>query len=129
MVPVLVQGAEMPPPAQLPEELSALGRRNAIELTDAGWSRDTDHLIATLRERLPASERRRRERRGFRVAVAALVLMCTGGAVAALALSGGSDDADRGKPKLEVKGTAPVAGEPDLRGGHRRKGVGRPAGG
>ena len=47
VVPVLVHGAEMPSPEQLPEPLRSLGRRNAMVLSDAGWARDVDRLIVT----------------------------------------------------------------------------------
>ncbi len=61
VIPVLVEGASMPSSDELPEELKALGRRNAIELTDKRWKYDVGELETTLRQLLglpaPASMR------------------------------------------------------------------------
>lgn len=48
VIPVLVQGARMPRPEELPEALEELARRNAIELSDARWDYDVGRLIETL---------------------------------------------------------------------------------
>ena len=53
-IPVLVEAAEMPLRDQVPESLSALLRRHAIELTNSRWAYDVRRLIETL-ERLQAS--------------------------------------------------------------------------
>jgi len=50
VIPVLVQGASMPRAEELPEDLAALRRRQAIELHDTNWSSDVKHLIAVLEE-------------------------------------------------------------------------------
>lgn len=52
VIPVLVEGAEMPGAETLPEELKPLARRNAIELTDKRWEFDVSTLIETLRKAL-----------------------------------------------------------------------------
>jgi len=52
VIPVLVEGAEMPGADALPEELKPLARRNAIELTDKRWEFDVSMLIDTLRKAL-----------------------------------------------------------------------------
>ena len=52
VIPVLVEGAQMPEPADLPEDLQPLCRRNAIELTDKRWSFDVSQLIETLKKTL-----------------------------------------------------------------------------
>ena len=52
VIPLLVQGARMPRPQDLPEDLSALSRRNALELSDARWKYDVDQLIAALEKTL-----------------------------------------------------------------------------
>lgn len=52
VIPVLVEGAEMPGSDALPEELKALARRNAIELTDKRWEFDVSTLVDTLRKAL-----------------------------------------------------------------------------
>lgn len=48
VVPVLVQGARIPDKDQLPDDLSALARRNALELSDVRWQYDVGRLIRTL---------------------------------------------------------------------------------
>jgi TonB family protein len=55
VVPVLVRGAKMPPPEQLPEELKELAYRNCIELTHARWKSDIGLLVEALRHSLPAT--------------------------------------------------------------------------
>ena len=48
VIPVLVAGAQMPDPDDLPEGLRALTRRNALELSDMRWRYDVGRLNATL---------------------------------------------------------------------------------
>jgi TIR domain-containing protein/PASTA domain-containing protein len=50
VVPVLVEGAEMPPTDELPEELKRLTRRQAVELRDSRWDADVEALLAALAE-------------------------------------------------------------------------------
>ena len=45
LIPVLVEGAEMPSAEELPEPLRPLARRQALEITDAGWRSDSDQLL------------------------------------------------------------------------------------
>ena len=52
VIPVLVEGAEMPPGDRLPDDLKALSRRNAIELTDKRWEYDVSQLVDTLHRAL-----------------------------------------------------------------------------
>jgi hypothetical protein len=52
VIPVLVDGAQMPEPNELPEDLQPLCRRNAIELSDKRWSFDVSQLIETLKKTL-----------------------------------------------------------------------------
>jgi serine/threonine protein kinase/N-acetylneuraminic acid mutarotase len=51
VIPLLVAGARMPHAEELPEELRALTRRNALELSDMRWRYDVGRLMGTL-ERL-----------------------------------------------------------------------------
>jgi hypothetical protein len=44
VIPVLVDGARLPPREELPESLLALRRRNAFELSDRRWDYDVDEL-------------------------------------------------------------------------------------
>jgi len=55
VIPVLVQGASMPGAAELPDDLAALTRRNAIELHDTNWNSDVQNLIDKLERMLPIS--------------------------------------------------------------------------
>lgn len=59
VIPVLVQGAQMPNPQDLPEDLRPLSRRHAHELSNQRWNHDIDRLIRTLER---AFEKRRAAR-------------------------------------------------------------------
>ena len=48
VIPILVEGAEMPKVGDLPDDMKALGRRNAFDLAHKRWSRDVAHLISHL---------------------------------------------------------------------------------
>lgn len=49
VIPVLVEGASMPRPEELPPDIAALTRRNAIELSDNRWPADVDRLVQTIK--------------------------------------------------------------------------------
>jgi hypothetical protein len=49
VVPVLVRGARVPHPDELPEDVKQLAYRNAVELTHARWKSDVQVLIRALR--------------------------------------------------------------------------------
>jgi hypothetical protein len=51
-IPVLVAGGRMPSREDLPEEVRAITRRNALELSDMRWRQDVGRLISTLDELL-----------------------------------------------------------------------------
>lgn len=55
MIPVLVKGARMPEPNDLPESISALAHRQAIELTDSRWEEDVNRLIQSIEPFLRAN--------------------------------------------------------------------------
>ena len=64
VIPVLVQGAPMPAPAELPDDVRAIATIAAHELSDSRWDYDMDRLIAVLDELVqpvpgPALARRR----------------------------------------------------------------------
>ena len=48
VIPVLVQGAEMPSSDDLPENIRPLARRNGIELSATRWRTDVERLIKEL---------------------------------------------------------------------------------
>ena len=50
VIPVLVHGAPMPAPADLPESLQDLAYRNCVELTHTRWNSDVEAFSRTLRQ-------------------------------------------------------------------------------
>ncbi|MDQ3742818.1 MAG: SUMF1/EgtB/PvdO family nonheme iron enzyme [Acidobacteriota bacterium] len=66
VIPALVEGAQMPRPQDLPEDISPLARRQAYYLRDISWRRDVDELIGILDKTLD----RRREARHIAAQVA-----------------------------------------------------------
>jgi len=48
VIPVLVEGAVMPTASELPSDLEALTRRQAVELRDARWNADVESLTGVL---------------------------------------------------------------------------------
>lgn len=75
VVPVLIQGAEMPTSADLPPELQPLVRRNALEVSDTRWQYDISQLIELLK---------RIERAKDEIAARGAVVQPTGGGMAAV---------------------------------------------
>jgi hypothetical protein len=55
VIPVLVQGAEMPVTADLPTSLKPLALRNAFDLSDARWRHDVNRLTEVLASVLESS--------------------------------------------------------------------------
>jgi hypothetical protein len=53
LVPVLVEGASMPAASQLPDNMKALARRNAISVRDETWDTDVDRLIGVVENVAP----------------------------------------------------------------------------
>jgi hypothetical protein len=49
-IPILIQGAPMPRSDDLPDELKALARRNAVQLSHARFRLDTERLIQSINE-------------------------------------------------------------------------------
>jgi hypothetical protein len=52
IIPLLVEGATMPKPSELPESLAPLAVRNAYELSERRWSDDAEKLAELLADRL-----------------------------------------------------------------------------
>jgi hypothetical protein len=129
VIPVLVQGAEMPPPDELPESLQRLAFRHALELTDVRWRYDVERLIGSLErmqgdtETVPgerprrarvaeevAPQRRGGARRRLPIVAALAALLVAGGAVAAwIALGSGSSGSSNAAKSTSTKtGGAPT---------------------
>jgi hypothetical protein len=60
LIPVRVQGAEMPSSADLPESLRSLARRQAVEISDHRWRYDVDTLTSKLEQISAEAEERTR---------------------------------------------------------------------
>lgn len=67
VIPVLVDGANMPRERELPDLLKGLARRNAVEVRNTQFGRDADMLVGKVREAVNST----RSRTGFWVAAAA----------------------------------------------------------
>ena len=52
VIPILVRGAKMPRPEELPQDLHDLAYRNSVELTHARWASDLQLLVEALRRQL-----------------------------------------------------------------------------
>lgn len=118
VIPVLVQGARMPSAEQLPDDLSDLAFRNAVELTHARWESDLGVLAKAL-ARLIAPDTADAEAAapppatrgggGIRWALAGLAVLGVG--VGALTMLGGDEAAP---PPVDE----PAATVPGAAGGH-----------
>jgi hypothetical protein len=73
VVPVLIGGATMPRPEELPEALRDLARRNAITVSDERWSFDVERLAKVLAIDVPGSVAQRRLDRARWIALALIV--------------------------------------------------------
>jgi hypothetical protein len=100
VIPVLVDGATMPAPSQLPEPLAALSRRQALVMADRSWESDMKALLAAIDVGRPAPDGPPREtpddgqprRRWNRsIFAAALALLAVGVALASWFASGPPD--------------------------------------
>jgi hypothetical protein len=72
LLPVLVDGASMPPPEEVPDDIRALTRRQASEISDTRWTYDVGEIIKVLEHVIPVQGRDRRWVR--RATVAAIIL-------------------------------------------------------
>ncbi len=62
VIPVLVEGATMPKAAELPYELKALVRRNALRVSDTSFDEDCRRLVTAIERVIEENEAERRER-------------------------------------------------------------------
>ena len=96
VVPVLLGGAQLPPPEELPDDLRLLTRRQAVVLHDETWHQDVDGLLRSLRGEVkgPVGQPSRRRRVAAALGVGVVLL-----AAAALVSqrSGGSGDESEGE--------------------------------
>ena len=93
VIPVLIGGAEVPRPEQLPEDIAALAGRNAIEITESRFDYDAGRVIESIEKADVAAklvaETAPRESQGLQAAVTSKTNQRTwkfiGGGVTALA--------------------------------------------
>lgn len=139
VIPVLIEGATMPAPESLPEDLRQLSRRHAVHLRDDAWDHDVDRLASviseitgtSLRHSAPVAARTTRETRNARwiVAAAAAVALVaigaywlslrepsasssiTGGGVSSIGLGAGlsAGDRDTGRYGVVIPAISEVA--------------------
>lgn len=55
VIPVLVGGAKMPSPKELPEDLALLARRNAVEISHQRFKYDMQRLVGAIKDAIPAN--------------------------------------------------------------------------
>ena len=82
LVPVLVGGAAMPAPQQLPDSLHQVATRQAVVLHDESWHNDIEALARTLDDRPPPAARRARRWQMAGAIALVLVAVATTWAVA-----------------------------------------------
>jgi hypothetical protein len=114
VVPVLVNGAQMPTADQLPEEIKPLALRHGLELSDQRWSYDVGRLVDSLRP-LDGPVEPRAEKpapapapaRGRRVYIAAIAAVAVVLAVVTVVLvtGGGADQETATNATLNTTGT------------------------
>ena len=112
VIPVLVEGAPMPPADALPSEIRGLARRQAVALRDDTWDSDVVRLVRSLETASQPRERRTPATPGFRLdwRVAAGVAVLVGLALIANALRSGAPDGDAAVASNQPE--APSATEP-----------------
>jgi len=152
VVPVLVDNAKLPNRDELPDELKALTRRNAVELRDSRWDVDVNELVGSLEtfitgsadentvfEQQGSAVARSRRRHRWMGAAGITVLLGTG---AIFGLRGrGADSAgdtrtvsassDAGRPSsrsgeasADMQGVSTTRGDVARRTSHRGIGIG-----
>ncbi len=96
VVPVLLGGAKLPPPDELPDDVKLLTRRQAVVLHDETWHQDVDGLLRSLRGEVEGPVEQP-SRRGRVVALGVGVAVLAVGALAVSQRSGGSGGGSDGE--------------------------------
>ena len=81
ILPILVGGAEMPKPEQLPEDVKAITTKNALPLRHESFDDDAEHILATLQD--VSAKQRPWEDKGT---IWSKIAYATGGAIVASTL-------------------------------------------
>ena len=87
VIPVLVGGATMPHPDDLPAELRPLAAREAMDLRDAYFRSDAERLIDTLKKTAPGIAHRRREGKSKRFLLSVSIVLVVAAVVVGILLS------------------------------------------
>src|SRR5215471_2135372 len=61
VIPILLDGAKVPKPSQLPKELEELSLRNGLDVRHASFHNDIDKLVRSLKGRSAEADARRRD--------------------------------------------------------------------
>ena len=124
VIPVLIDGAEMPTEADLPEDLASLARRHALELRHTRFASDADAVVTALHTVLPKAKK---PMLWPLVAAAVVAFIAIGGAhlVAALARQASGGDARRARAELSACQPSRGAGRSETQG---RRGAGKDRG-
>lgn len=97
VVPVLLGGAQLPPPEALPDDVKLLTRRQAVVLHDETWHQDVDGLLRSLRGEVEGPVEQPNRRRRVAAALGVGVAVLAGAALAVTQLSGGSGSGSDGE--------------------------------
>ncbi|HYN31616.1 MAG TPA: toll/interleukin-1 receptor domain-containing protein [Ilumatobacteraceae bacterium] len=89
VVPVLVDGGELPSIEQLPDDIADLTRRQSVTIRDTSWHQDVDNLV----RRLEGEEFATTPARPRRRMVVALLIVLIGGTAGVWLLTRGGGDA------------------------------------
>lgn len=94
VVPVLLGGAQLPPPEGLPDDVRLLTRRQAVVLHDETWHQDVDGLLRSLRGEVEGPVEPPSRRKRVVAALGAGVAVLAAGAVAVQWSSGSGSGSD-----------------------------------
>ena len=117
VIPVLVHYATMPTASDLPADLAALARRQAVELSDHRWKQDVQALVRALEPLLTARGSALRPRTVAAIAIAAIIIAVAVAIVSRVAWTtpsreDGNPGALTGRP-VETTGKPPPAVGPE----------------
>ena len=122
VIPVLVDGATVPAAKELPEDLSKLSKRNALEVSHTRFRADVDRLVSSIRSLREKGRRKRKRweavmagRRRLAFGVAALAVLTAAAIVTFQALTPEGDEvADSEPPADPTADTDGMAGQSRL---------------
>jgi hypothetical protein len=108
VVPVLVDGAALPPAEELPDDLASLVLRQAVTLHDVSWHTDVDDLVRRLQDEERFAAHPRRRPRLLAAVVAGLLVVLVIVAVVIIRLHDDDSSSGRGTTGT-VADTSPIS--------------------